>query len=136
MISGHCNCGSVRFEFEGTAEGVFICHCSICRRATGANGIAVVLVQDEQFRWLQGEEHIVKWSKPDSQWETWFCKTCGSRLPGKNDSERMFIPAGLLPGTGIGLSVRAHLWVDSKAEWDALGDQAQQHAERHVGSAA
>lgn len=136
MISGHCNCGSVRFEFDGAAEGVFICHCSICRRATGANGIAVVLVLDEQFRWLQGEEHIVRWSKPDSQWETWFCRTCGSRLPGKNDSERTFIPAGLLPGTGLGLRVRAHIWVDSKAEWDEIGDQARQHAERYVGSAA
>ena len=30
----------------------------------------------------------------------------GSRLPGHNDAERMFIPVGLLPGEGLGLRVR------------------------------
>lgn len=135
MLSGHCNCGAVRFEFDGAPTDVFICHCSICRRATGANGIAVVLVPNERFRWTQGEEHIVYWSKPASQWETWFCRCCGSRLPGKNDDARMFIPAGLLPGANLGLKVQAHIWVDSRAEWDEIGDQGQQHPERYRGSA-
>jgi hypothetical protein len=61
MTEGQCNCGAVRFEFSGDARGVFVCHCSICRRATGANGIAVVIVPNAQFRWLQGQEHIAQW---------------------------------------------------------------------------
>jgi len=136
MVSGHCNCGSVRFEYEGKPAGVYVCHCSICRRATGANGIAVVLVPNARFRWTQGEEHIAHWSKPASQWETWFCRHCGSRVPGKNDDERMFVPAGLLPGAGLGLKVEAHIWVDSKAEWDEIGDQGNQHPEHYVRAAA
>jgi hypothetical protein len=105
VVSGHCNCGSVGFEFDGDPAGVFVCHCSICRRSTGANGIAVVLVPKGAFRWTRGEDQAVKWSKPNSHWDTWFCKTCGSRLPGENDAERIFIPAGLLPGSGLGLQV-------------------------------
>ncbi|MCA3217045.1 MAG: GFA family protein [Burkholderiales bacterium] len=136
MITGHCNCGSVSFDLEGAPEGVFICHCSICRRATGANGVAVVLVPNERFRWTQGKEHIAQWAKPDSQWETWFCRNCGSRLPGQNDAERMFIPAGLLPGNGLGLRVQAHIWVDSRAEWDEIGDHGQQYPEHYGTSGA
>ncbi len=134
LISASCNCGAVGFAFEGRAQGVFLCHCSICRRATGANGIAVVLVPNEHFRWTQGEAQIAQWTKPGSQWETWFCKTCGSRLPGRNDPQRMFIPAGLLPGSGLGLQVRAHIWVGSKAEWDEPGDQAPQYEQAYGGA--
>ena len=133
MTEGHCNCGAVRFEFSGEARGIFVCHCSICRRATGANSIAVVVVPNAQFRWLQGEEHIAQWHKPDSQWDTWFCKICGSRLPGHNDAERMVIPAGLLPGQGLGRRVRDHSGVGSRAEWDEIGDAGRQHDEAYRG---
>lgn len=136
MISGHCNCRSVRFEFDGDPAGVYVCHCSICRRATGTNGIAVVLVPNGSFRWIEGQESIAHWSKPDSEWETWFCRICGSRLPGKNDADHMFIPAGLLPGQGLGLKVQAHIWVHSRAEWDEIGDGGRQFAEHFGGSGA
>lgn len=136
MISGHCNCGSVRFELDGDPAGIYVCHCSICRRATGANGIAVVVVPNESFRWIEGQESIAQWSKPNSEWETWFCRICGSRLPGKNDAERMFVPAGLLPGQGLGLKVQAHIWLHSRAEWDEVGDGGRQFAEHFGGSAA
>ena len=128
MTTGHCNCGAVRFEFDGEPAGVFVCHCSICRRSTGAHGIAVVLVPNGRFRWLQGEDRITRWSRPGGTWDTAFCATCGSRLPGPNDPARMFVPAGLLPGQGLGLQVREHIYVDSRAEWDVIGDGGRQHA--------
>ena len=42
MITGACNCGAVQFEIDAALSGVFVCHCSICRRSTGSNGIATV----------------------------------------------------------------------------------------------
>lgn len=30
--SGGCHCGRIRFEVEGTLEGVMSCNCSICQR--------------------------------------------------------------------------------------------------------
>jgi hypothetical protein len=78
MAKGECNCGAVKFEIDKDLSDVFICHCSICRRSTGSNGIAVVVVPNDTFRWVQGEDHIVMWSKPNSEWQTWFCGVCGS----------------------------------------------------------
>jgi hypothetical protein len=131
MVQGHCNCGTVTFEISGSLGGIYICHCSICRRATGTNGIAVVVVPNENFNWTQGEDHVAQWTKPGTNWETWFCKQCGSRVPGRNDDERIFIPAGLLPGSRLGLTVQAHIWVHSKAEWDEIGDGGHQYPERY-----
>jgi len=128
MASGECNCGAVTFELSADRSGVFVCHCSICRRSTGSNGIAVVVTDNEAFRWIRGEEHIATWKKPDSEWQTWFCRICGSRLPGANDESRMFVPAGLLSDDVDDLRVIHHIWVDSKACWDEIGDSGRQHA--------
>ncbi len=129
MAKGECSCGAVAFEVSGELSGVIVCHCSICRRSTGSNGIAVVVVDTDAFQWIRGVEHISTWKKPDADWQTWFCSRCGSRLPGKNDETRMFIPAGLLTEGSESLAVSHHIWVDSKAVWDEICDSGQQHRE-------
>jgi hypothetical protein len=129
VISGECHCGAIQFAIDDVPEGVWFCHCSLCRRSTGSNGIAVLVVPNDDFRWIRGQDQIVEWRKPDSSWETWFCGTCGSRVPGRNDPNRMFVPAGLLPGNGQNLRVIHHVWVGSKAEWDEIADQGKQHSE-------
>ena len=129
VATGECNCGAIQFEIDGELSGVFVCHCSICRRSTGSNGIAVVLVPSDKLRWIRGEEHITMWTKPNTSWETWFCRVCGSRVPGQNDAARMFVPAGSIKTGGEALKVIHHVWVGSKAVWDEIGDSGKQHAE-------
>jgi len=41
----------------------------------------------------------------------------------------MFIPAGLISGADESLAVKHHIWVDSKAKWDEIGDSGHQHRE-------
>ena len=133
MASGECNCGAVRFEIDGDLTDVYVCHCSICRRATGSNGIAVVVVPNERLRWVQGRDHVVMWSKPNADWQAWFCRTCGSPVPGQNDPARMFVPAGSITAGGDALRVVHHVWVGSKAVWDEIGDVGKQHPEQFRG---
>lgn len=128
MAKGECNCGAVRFEIDAELTGVYVCHCSICRRSTGSNGIAVVVVPNDGFRWVGGTEHIATWTKPGTAWQTWFCNICGSRVPGVNDAARMFVPAGTITHGGEALQVVHHIWVGSKAVWDEIGDSGRQHA--------
>jgi hypothetical protein len=133
MATGECNCGAVQFEIDAELSGVFVCHCSICRRSTGSNGIAVVIVPNGQFRWTQGEEHIATWKKPNRDWQTWFCRICGSPVPGENNPTTMFIPAGSITRGGDALRVIHHVWVGSKAVWDEIGDSGKQHTEGYRG---
>lgn len=127
MARGECNCGAVAFETTGNLDGIYFCHCSICRRATGSDGIAVVLVDNDAFRWVRGKDLVRNWKKPGADWDMNFCSTCGSPLPGPNDRARMFIPAGLITEGGESLEVRHHLFVDSRAAWDEIGDTGKQH---------
>ena len=129
MALGECNCGAIGFEISAELSDVFVCHCSICRRATGSNGIAVVVVDNVDFRWVRGEENVTSWKMPDADWQIWFCRSCGSPVPGLNDESRMFVPAGLLTDGGDSLKVKHHIWVDSKAVWDEIGDAGRQHRE-------
>lgn len=127
MTKGSCNCGAVGFEITGDITQVIVCHCSICRKSTGSNGIPVVLFDKSAFRWTKGEGNITHWKKPGADWEKWFCRTCGSPLPGENDEHRMFAPAGVLTDGGDLHSVIHHIWVNSKAKWDKIGDAGIQH---------
>jgi len=127
MAKGQCNCGSVAFEIESDISEVFMCHCSICRRFTGSNGIAVVVVDNHLFQWTKGKSMIAFWEKPGAEWHTSFCKVCGSSLPGVNDESRMYVPAGLITEGGNSLKVAHHIWVESKAVWDEIGDSGKQH---------
>ena len=129
MAKGHCICGAVAFEVDEPLGPVYVCHCSICRRSTGSNGVAVLVVPKAQFRWTRGEDHVATWKKPDADWQTWYCRDCGARLPGENDAARMFVPAGALSEGGEGLRVAHHIFVGSKAPWDVIGDDGKQHLE-------
>jgi hypothetical protein len=129
MARGECNCGAVRFEIDAELEDVYVCHCSICRRFTGSQGIAVVVFPKRQFRWLAGEDHVATWQKPGTDWHSFFCRVCGSAVPGENDRDTMFAPAGAITHGGEALRVRHHVWVGSKAPWDEIGDDGRQHPE-------
>ncbi|MEE4300652.1 MAG: GFA family protein [Pseudomonadales bacterium] len=128
MVRGGCNCGAVAWEVDGALGEIYVCHCSICRRWTGTNGVAVIVVPKESFRWLRGEASVRSWRKPDADWASSFCNVCGSALPGENDAERMFVPAGAITKGGEGLVVADHIFVDSRAPWDVIGDGGRQHA--------
>ena len=131
MAEGGCNCGAVTFEVACPIDDVYVCHCSICRRSTGSNGIAVVIVPNDHFRWRSGEELIATWKKPGHDYQLWFCQTCGSPLPGVNSDDTMFIPAGLITQGGDQLRVAHHIWVGSKAAWDEIGDAGRLHQDAY-----
>lgn len=131
--SGSCNCGKVQFKGLNKLEDVYICHCSTCRKSTGSSGIAVAISKVEDFIWVSGLEFVKTWKKPNHDWETSFCTTCGAPLPGTNDESTYYVPVSLLDSGGEHLSVKHHIFVNSKASWSEIGDTGKQHPE-HIGS--
>ena len=129
MAAGSCICGAIKFAIATDVSEVIVCHCSICRRANGSNGVAVVLVKNEYFSWVSGEEFIRTWQHPDADWAKKFCQICGSPVPGINDENHTFVPAGTISEGGDKLNVTHHIWVDSKACWDEIGDSGRRHRE-------
>lgn len=127
MLKGACNCGTVAFEIQADTKDIYMCHCSICRRASGVQGMAVLVVPKADFKWIQGESGIHTWKKPDGDWQCWFCPTCGSHLPGNNDDQRMYVPVGLVTEGVELLQVSHHIYTGSKAPWYEISDTGKHH---------
>lgn len=127
LSRGSCNCGAVTFRVDAPVTDIYVCHCSLCRKATGTIGVTVVVVSSSLFTWESGEHLVKRWAMPGHDWECSFCSHCGSHLPGTNDSSTMYIPVGLFTEGGENLQVKHHIWVSSKAAWHQIGDDGQQH---------
>jgi hypothetical protein len=122
-MRGHCLCGGIEFEIDGSRFRLYQCHCSLCRRQSGSSSNTAAIVPAGKFRWLSGAEFISSWKK-DTGFRSDFCSRCGSPIPNPlRNSPYVWVPAGLLENGGE-LEIVAHLWVSSKASWDSISPEA------------
>lgn len=120
---GSCLCGEVAFEVEGPFDRFLNCHCSRCRKATGAPHSSEVIVKASALRWLRGEASVVRFDLPNARsFATAFCKACGSPMPHLTRSGReAIIHAGAIDGP-LGATPDRHVQWASRAEWYVHGD--------------
>jgi hypothetical protein len=117
MRTGSCLCGARAYEIDGDIDGVLICHCSLCRKASGSSGNAILKVPKQGFRWVRGADHCVTFTLRPTYTIT-RCKTCGTPLPAETDAENVYVTAGTLDAP-LGRGVRMHIFCASRADWDA-----------------
>ncbi len=118
-MKGKCLCGEVEFEVQAPPRKLYRCHCSLCRKQSGAAGNAAFVVRGEQLRWLSGETLIHSYVKPTG-FRSDFCSRCGSPVPNRiRSTAYVWVPAGLLDDAG-GLEIAMHLFVGSKASWEPM----------------
>ncbi len=130
MIAGRCLCGGVRFEIARAVGPFELCHCTRCRKASGAAFAAMIGVRTADFRLLQGADLIVRYDAPIIErppaYRVSFCRRCGSPVPDPDPNAEWFeIPAGLLEGDP---EVRPdkHIFVEHKAPWFTITDDLPQ----------
>ena len=83
-ISGSCFCNTVRFKVSGAPKSVVNCHCSICRRQSGAAFSTYVAVLESAFEIISGIESISSFQMGEGAYK-YFCKNCGSPIFNKNN---------------------------------------------------
>ncbi len=74
---GQCLCGAVRYVAADLPGHIHACHCSMCRRTTGAMSLSVV-VPFAAMR-VDGGEHVATYASSDWAARS-FCARCGSGL--------------------------------------------------------
>lgn len=127
---GSCLCGSRTYEIEGEFDGIWMCHCSLCRKVSGSNGIAILVVPKDRFRWLAGADHGITYELRPTYSVT-RCATCGSPLPVEEDEKYIYLPAGTLDDP-LGVGFTQHIFCGSKADWDFEAENAKHH-HKHSG---
>jgi hypothetical protein len=116
MLKGSCLCKGIRFEISGLHSKVSICHCSLCRKTSGTGSSASIVVGYDQLTWISGQELVSSGPKHA------FCRVCGAHAPDSIEGKTVYIvPAGVLDDNPA-LLVGQHIYVGSKARWEAIGD--------------
>jgi hypothetical protein len=76
-MDGRCFCGQVRYRAGGHPHDETSCHCSICRRTSGAPFVAWFTVRKADFAFLSGEPTRFQSSAHGTRT---FCPRCGTPL--------------------------------------------------------
>lgn len=84
VVEGGCLCGAVRYRIDGPIAPGEHCHCSLCRRSTGAVAVTWITVRCDAFRLLRGSPRIYRSS---AAVERSFCGDCGAQLTFRRDTE-------------------------------------------------
>ena len=77
MLEGGCLCGALRYNIEPGDSRIVNCHCTLCRRASGAPFVTWFLLSREQFRLTAGEPAVLQSSDHGTRW---FCDRCGTPI--------------------------------------------------------
>ncbi|MFW2830260.1 GFA family protein [Sphingomonas sp. ID0503] len=75
-MTGGCQCGRVRYTARIESDEAYLCHCKMCRRATGGASTAFVNVPVDALRW----EAEPDWYRSSPIAHRPFCATCGTPL--------------------------------------------------------
>tara|TARA_R110002020_G_scaffold36894_52_gene111115 strand:- start:9471 stop:9914 length:444 start_codon:yes stop_codon:yes gene_type:complete len=123
--TGNCACGAVRFSAEGEPVWAAYCHCTDCRRATGA---PVTL-------WVGFPAADVSWTGTAAQRTTGtgcvrrWCGDCGSPLSYADATipgEEIYFAIGAFEAPER-IAPRAHAFWASRLPFVAVGDDLPRH---------
>ena len=122
-LKGGCLCGAVKYEVTGEPKRFYHCHCSRCRKATGAGHASNLFLQPAALKWLSGEEQIRSFKVPEAKrFTNSFCATCGSRLPRQaTGTDIVMIPCGSLDDE-VPIRPQARIFSGSRASWSCADD--------------
>ncbi len=121
MISGGCACGRIRFRVAlKKLDDVGICHCTACRKTTGATHVTWATIPKAAFSWTKGKPGVFRSSHHGRRF---LCGTCGTQMvfvttmdPGNLDITITALDhADRFPPT-------YHTWTMSKLKWVKLDD--------------
>jgi hypothetical protein len=115
VVTGGCQCGFLRYEASGVPFGETLCHCSLCRRTTGAPAVAWFSVRPRDFRFTEGKPSRYASSETGTRS---FCPQCGAQVTFQNTAH-----PGELDVTTASLDdpdatpPKDQTWVSSRVRW-------------------
>jgi hypothetical protein len=127
MLTGGCLCGEIRYETAGTPFHLTNCHCTMCRRASGAPMVAWFSVPRTQLRWVGRAPTPYRSSARAIRS---FCSRCGTQLTFASDEhpDEIDLTICSLDDPEL-LPPEDHTRVSSRLSWVKLADGLPQHPE-------
>jgi hypothetical protein len=123
--SGGCLCGAVRYEVRGVLMHETLCHCTFCRRVSGAPVVAWFSVRPEAFRVTKGQLKNFR-SSPFAV--RGFCADCGTPVSYQRDGLNEMDVTTCSLDDPESVPPRDHTFVRSALTWAPIEDGLPRHA--------
>lgn len=122
FVTGGCLCGGVRFEVSEPLVSASWCHCTRCRRRTGASASPNARIAPGSLRIVSGED-LVRCYQPPDGFAKCFCSECGSQLWSRSprDPDVISIRMGAFD-EDPGIRPMWRQFVAYAAPWDPIPD--------------
>jgi hypothetical protein len=126
-VRGSCLCGGVRFEVTRAFRRAGYCHCSRCRKHSGAGALAQGRVPGEGFRLVAGAELLRTYRPAPDAAAKVFCSVCGSSLFGGDwpHGDEISIRLGALDDDP-GVRPQDRAFTASAASWEEIPEDGLQ----------
>jgi hypothetical protein len=133
-LAGKCLCGAVEYAVADEFLYAANCHCSQCRRATGAAFKPFAGIERAKLRLTRGEDSLLTFG--DAAGSDVRCKRCGSFLYSVvRDGAFVHVAMGTLVDAPT-IHAAKHIFVGSKAPWFTITDDLPQYEEHVVAGPA
>ncbi|MEM7255568.1 MAG: GFA family protein [Pseudomonadota bacterium] len=125
IYEGGCLCGVVRYRFEDDPRVVSHCHCTVCRRVSGAPYVTWLTVRRDRIE-VEGD---IEWFTSSEWGARGFCPRCGTHIVGRSEHYERYwdITAGSLDAPDR-ISPDRHVFAENKVAWIAINDGLPVHA--------
>jgi heme-degrading monooxygenase HmoA len=125
---GGCACGAVRYRVGGAPRDETWCHCTDCRRASGAPAVAWATFNAGAVDWIAGTR---KRRRSSEHAQRGFCADCGTQLTFERDAtpQELDLTLATLDAPEL-VTPQDHIFVRSQIGWDTHADGLPRFAER------
>ena len=121
-VTGGCLCGAVQFKATLPSKWVAHCHCTLCRRSSGAAFVTWVGLVDTAVA-ISDRDSLLSWFASSSRGERGFCTRCGSTLFFRSPRWPGELHVTLANFDGpMDRNPQAHVFWDTHVDWVQLAD--------------
>ena len=133
IITGSCQCQSVRFEYSGAFGVITICHCADCRKLQVSTGVVAAPVKSGLLHWIAGRDQITEYESSPGKKRA-FCRRCGTPLYSRRDGapEVLRLRMGSLDTLTDAAPV-AHIFCRDLPPWATLDDECPRYVRHEPG---
>jgi hypothetical protein len=132
-LAGKCYCGAVQYIVADEFLYAANCHCSDCRRTTGAAFKPFAGIERDKLTLTRGRDKVM--IHGEERGNNTHCKECGSLLYSVvRDGAFVHVAMGTLVD-GPTIRPTKHIFVGSKAPWFTITDDLPQY-DRHAPEAS
>lgn len=122
-IQGGCHCKKIQWQVALPISTTLNCHCNMCRNLSGADYSTWVVIPEDNFRIISGENLINNYQATE-EFSKFFCKTCSSTVYCINNNkfpEHIYVAKGNIT-TDVEIPLELQVYTQDKVKTVALDD--------------